>query len=168
MNVINDNVIIVAARVALNDYKLYGCYICQENRNFRLDSMYMAFYYKNKITRYIPQILGYIDSIDISNPNLDNLAITTVAASESEVKKRLNNFLTQYQNSKNFYFSRNKIIILSLPTDIRTVKLDHEIINNKTDKRGLKRVPFTQSNRYSTISKLRSSFYTKDLESLRD
>lgn len=160
----NKNTIIVAARSAIRDYKKYNCYICQENRNFRTNSNYMAFYYNNKISTSIPQILGYIDSIDLKNPNLDNINIINVSSDINELKERLKLFLNDINDNNPWIIGCNKIIFLTSPTDTRTINLSHEIINNKTDKSGKKRVPYTQSNRYSTISKLQSSYFTTELE----
>lgn len=160
-----ENTIIVAARSAIRDYKNYNCYICQENRNFRNNSNYMAFYYNNKISTTIPKILGYIDSINLKNPNLDDINIINVSSDINELKERLKLFLHALNDNNPWIIGNNKIIFLTSPTDIRTVNLSHEIINNKTDKSGKKRVPYTQSNRYSTISKLQYSYFTTELES---
>ncbi len=53
----SDRVVVVAARIALDEYLKYSAYICQPDRAFR-DCVRMAFYTKNKIDRHVPKILG--------------------------------------------------------------------------------------------------------------
>lgn len=159
-----DTVLIVAAGKAIFDFKKYGCYICQENRNFRPNSTYMAFYHNNKISIYVPKILGYVDSIKLDSPEIDSTSIINVSSTPEELKNRLDEFLNNEFNNPNWTYSKNKIIILSYQNDSRTIILPHEIQNNKTSKNGNIRVPYTQSNRYSTLSKLKNSYFTKELE----
>ncbi len=163
-NSINENVIIVAARVAIADYENYGCYICQENRKFRANSKYMGFYYNNKISVYIPQILGYIDSVNINNLQINSSNIVNISSNIEELKGRLQIFFNKAKNNSRWIIGKNKIMVLSYLNDSRTVVLSREIQNNKTDTRGVIRVPYTQSNRYSTITKLKMSHFTKELE----
>src|SRR5439155_2072134 len=58
----SDRVVVVAARIALDEYLKYSTYICQPDRAFR-DCVRMAFYTQNKIDRHIPKILGQIEAI---------------------------------------------------------------------------------------------------------
>lgn len=160
----SDTVLIVAAGKAILDFEKYGCYICQENRNFRSNSEYMAFYHHNKISTYVPKILGYINSIKINSPKIDSKSIVNVSSTQSELESRLNEFLSNTFTNPDWTYTKNKIIILSYQDDPRTIILPHEIQNNKTSKNGNIRVPYTQSNRYSTLSKLKKSYFTKELE----
>src|SRR5947199_266353 len=58
----SDRVVVVAARIALDEYLKYSAYICQPDRAFR-DCVRIAFYTKNKIDRHVPKILGQIEAI---------------------------------------------------------------------------------------------------------
>src|SRR6266581_7142139 len=58
----SDRVVVVAARIALDEYLKYSAYICQPDRAFR-DCVRMAFYTQNKIDCHIPKILGQIEAI---------------------------------------------------------------------------------------------------------
>lgn len=58
----SDRVVVVAARIALDEYRKYSAYICQPDRAFR-DCVRTAFYTKNKIDLHIPKILGQIEAI---------------------------------------------------------------------------------------------------------
>src|SRR5437868_14058351 len=58
----SDRVVVVAARIALDEYRKYSAYICQPDRAFR-NCVRMAFYTQNKIECHSPKILGLIEAI---------------------------------------------------------------------------------------------------------
>src|SRR5438132_11527413 len=58
----SDRVVVVAARIALDESLKYSAYICQPDRAFR-NCVRMAFYTQNKIDCHIPKILGQIEAI---------------------------------------------------------------------------------------------------------
>lgn len=163
IEIINE-VLVVAAGRAINDYIEYNNYICQENRNFRSNVKYMAFYHNNIIDYNVPMILGYIDSFDFSKRTYNDNQLICTTSNHSELKDRMTKFIEDIEFKKTQWFYENKIIFLTTPTDPRTIILSNKIENNKKDKTGKIRVPYTQSNRYTSINKLQSSFLTTQLE----
>jgi hypothetical protein len=95
----SDRVVVVAARIALKEYRDYSAYICQPDRAFQ-DCVRMAFYTKNKIDRHIPKILGRIEAIsgdeierrtdllDIEKARLRTLLNTMESARSEDWSKR--------------------------------------------------------------------------------
>ena len=52
----SDRVVVVAARIALDEYLKYSVYICLPYRTFQ-PCDHMAFYTQNKIDRYNPSLV---------------------------------------------------------------------------------------------------------------
>jgi len=58
-----DNVLVIPARFAYDDYGKYKVYICQPNRTFSKPCSHIAFYRNKKIEQQLPRILDNIQEI---------------------------------------------------------------------------------------------------------
>lgn len=158
-----DEVLIVAAdRFARDDYHMYGAYICQPNRTFR-DVRRMAFYSGGKILRYIPRIKGIIESVRLNGSGIEEIRKSDLdPAARAEAEALLNAIL----RDKRLWTGRgnpSKFVLLSGPDDGETIRLRHEIPNNKRDFRG-RPTAFTQGARYVSLATLQRANLTSELE----
>jgi hypothetical protein len=143
----SDRVVVVAARLALNEYLKYSAYICQPNRSFQRCN-YMAFYTLNKIDRHIPKILGQIEAI--SRDEIE----TRSDLSEIE-RSRLKTLLPKLESWRSEEWSKMKfkVVFLSSTDSPDTLVLSRDIVNNLTSGSG-RGIAFTQSQRYVSLSRL--------------
>jgi hypothetical protein len=142
-----EQVIVVAARIALEEYQRMNVYMCQPNRTFQ-QSSYIAFYNNNRIYKYIPCIDKRIDNIIFSEE-----AIYANADLEEKYRERLIDILGKMEYyRKERINNENKIFLLTAPEDERTLKLDYDIENDIRAESGRK-VAFVQGQRYIPKSK---------------
>ncbi len=154
-----DRVVVVPAKIALDEYLRYATYICQPNRSFQ-PLVRMAFYTNNKIDRRIPKILGRVTAIsrDEIETRLDLL--------ESE-RAQLRALRTKmdYARSEDWSRQKNDIIFLTSSDSSETLTLSQDIENDLTSHTSSRhRVAFTQNQRYVSLADLeKGPKYTSEL-----
>jgi hypothetical protein len=143
----SDRVVVVAARIALEEYRKYSAYICQPDRAFR-DCVRMAFYTQNNIDRHIPKILGHIEAI-----SRDEIERRTDLSESDRARLRTLRNTMDSAKSEDWNKSLYKIVFLT-PTDSPdTLVLPADIANNLTSGSG-RGTAFTQGQRYVSLSRL--------------
>lgn len=144
----SDLVVVVAARLALDEYLKCSAYLCQPNRSFR-PSVRMAFYANGRIDRHIPQILGQVEAIspreietrtDISSLDRERLRA---------VYRKIDSWHRQEWDKLQL-----KVIFLSAPDSPDTLVLPHDIVNDLTSRNG-KGTAFTRGQRYVPLSQFK-------------
>lgn len=60
-----DEVLIIPARVAFDEFKKYGAYVCQQNRPFRYIT-HIGFYRNKRIERNFPKVIARFDSLRLT------------------------------------------------------------------------------------------------------
>lgn len=109
-------VIVIAARVAWEEYLKMNVYICQPYRKFQ-PSEYVAFYDDNRIYKYIPRI----EEKPIESVILSEEAIASRTDLKPEIKQRLINILSKIEHYRNERINKEvKIIFLSAPDGSKT------------------------------------------------
>jgi len=123
----------------------------------------MAFYSGGKILRYIPRIKGIIESVRLNGSGIEEIRKSDLdPAARAEAEALLNAIL----RDKRLWTGRgnpSKFVLLSGPDDGETIRLRHEIPNNKRDFRG-RPTAFTQGARYVSLATLQRANLTSELE----
>jgi len=161
---LSDEVLVVAARRARDDYYTYSAYICQPNRAFR-SAARLAFYTNGRILTDVPHIRGVVESVSLTEAGFEDINRTRLDSEQMEEAKAL---LLAILRDKRALVGRSrrsqaKFVLLSAPNDDETLKLPREIANDKRDHRG-RPTAFTQSQRYVSLSKLQQATVTSELE----
>ena len=152
-------VVVVPAKIALDEYLKYSVYFCQPQRSF-LPSLRMAFYTHKKIDRHIPKILGYVESIardEIeSRSDLSEYERTQLRALRSKL---------DYARSEKWRETSDDVYFLTPPDSSETLLLPQDIENDATTRSSpAKKVAFTQKQRYLSLALLeKGPRYTSDL-----
>ncbi len=154
-----DDVLVVPASTALNDYLKYSAYMCQPNRSFR-EVERIAFYADGKIDRHIPKVIAKIESMFLDGTGLASIRKTvkpTEFALASDLVKRLKPGVQTKGSSspKGSQRWEAKVIFLTSENDPETIRLEADVINDKRG-RGGQIVAFTQGQRYVSLKKLRT------------
>ena len=143
----SDRVVVVAARIALDEYLKYSAYICQPDRAFR-DCVRMAFYTQNKIDCHIPKILGQIEAI-----SRDEIETRTDLSDSDRARLRALRDTMESARREDWGKRQYKIVFLT-PTDSPdTLVLPNDIVNNQASGSG-RGTAFTQGQRYVSLSRL--------------
>ena len=142
-----DRVVVVAARVALDEYLTYAAYICQPHRAFR-DCVRMAFYTKNSIDRRIPKILGSIESI-----SRDEIETRTDLTESDRARLRALHEKMESSRSEDWRKYQYKVVFLTPPDSPETLTLPYNIVNDAPAKSG-RGTAFTQGQRYVSLARL--------------
>ncbi|MFB8787285.1 MAG: hypothetical protein U7123_00135 [Potamolinea sp.] len=141
----NPQVRIVAASIALAEYKSFGVYMCQANRTFQPCS-HLAFYENKRIYRVIPAIRSQVESVTLFDEEAvekrDDIDTRTKAVLIYLVQK-----LREANNSRALEKSTEKVTLLSGIGDPDTIILPHDIQHKQ-------RYAFTQGHRYIARDKL--------------
>ncbi len=141
----NPQVLIVAARIALAEYKSFGVYMCQKNRNFQPCS-HLAFYENKRIYRVIPAIRSQVESVTL----FDEEAVEQRDDIDTRTKAVLIYLIQQLREANNFRYlekSTEKVTFLSGIGDPDTIILPHDIQHEQG-------YAFTQGHRYIAREKL--------------
>jgi hypothetical protein len=120
-----EQVIVVAARIALQEYLQYGCYFCQPNRTFQ-PSTHLAFYVNGCIHRQIPAILGSVESVTLTEQGVEQCD-----ALDEDQKRELLDIvrrLTEVGNSR--VGQQEKVIFLTDADSDDTIQLSQHIEND--------------------------------------
>lgn len=141
-------VVVVAARRALDEYFRHSAYICQPNRSFQ-PCDYIAFYANGKIDRHIPRILATVESVV-----LDEQAIISDKGLREELKTQLLALVRDLQAEGSFRVDEaQKVMFLSSSDSDDTLLLPHDIENDLLSDSG-RTIAFTQGQRYVPLDKL--------------
>ena len=153
-----DRVLIVAARVAYQDYEQYGIYFCQPNRTFQ-SSSHIGFYNNGQIEPIFPQIKGSIENIRV-----DENSVLSNADFSSQEKENLLSVINELEKEENSILGTQvKVIFLSESNSSETLKLQNPIQNNLHSDSG-RRIAFTQGQRYVSLEAIKSEpITTKEL-----
>jgi len=143
----SDRVVVVAARIALDEYLKYSAYICQPDRAFR-DCVRMAFYTKNKIDCHIPKILGQIEAI-----SRDEIERRTDLSDSDRARLRTLRDTMESARREDWSKRQYKIVFLTPPDSLDTLVLPGDIVNDLTSGSGLG-TAFTRGQRYVSLSRL--------------
>jgi len=141
-----DQVVVVAARIALETYLKHSVYICQPGRTFK-PCVRLAFYANSKIYHKVPKILWEVD--EISKDEVEARADLDEAR-RAQLRSLMKN-LERLESSQ--WSDKAKIIVLSPPDSPDTLVLPHDIHNNCTSNAG-RPIAFTQGQRYVSLSRL--------------
>lgn len=169
----SDNVLVIPARIAFADYKKYKVYICQQDRTFR-PANYLAFYYDGKIQQEVPQIIGWIDSIqtslelneeDFEKILEESFKVNKIYAKEQNIEIKQHIIANNFNNIKNWIQEHpadngrfHKIIFL----DQAECTISQSIENDLQSKTG-KNTAFVQNQRYVSFEKLKKAKKTSEL-----
>lgn len=164
-----DKVLLVPATGGIHDYENYSAYICPPNRAFKPVS-YLAFYYRNKIDKRVPQVLGYIDNLTLNTDSdkLDLSGLVPIATSREDLQRIFKTLVDKVktQGDIQYFKESRKYIILTSEDDPRTVQMRQDIPNDKRSKKRGIPTPFAQSRRYLSLERLKIARTTSDLETV--
>jgi hypothetical protein len=144
----SDDVVIVAARIAYDEYREHSAYICQPGRVFRTGLTHVGFYLDGAIQVHTPLIRHVADHVTFtpeevtsrkSGTERDQLIGQVI---ESTLAKGTREEEQQYQ-----------IFLLSGQDDAQTIKLPEPIINNAVSASG-RPSAWVQGQRYTSLAKL--------------
>lgn len=144
----NPQVLIVAARIALAEYKSFGVYMCQEKRAFQSCS-HLAFYENKRIYRVIPAIRSQVESVTL----FDEETVEKRDDIDTKTKAVLIYLVQQLRETNNFRYLENfteKVTFLSGIGDPDTIILPHDIQHEQ-------RNAFTRGHRYIAREKMLTS-----------
>jgi hypothetical protein len=140
-----DQVLIVAARLAFPQYERYGLYWCQPNRSFR-PSSHLGFYYDQAVQPLLPRIEDTIESIALSEE-----AIRAHQGLDEAQRERLLGTVADLAGKGSAHVDDlNKVLFLSMPDDPETIRLAQPIANDLSTDDG-RTIAFTQGQRYVTL-----------------
>jgi hypothetical protein len=147
-------VLVIPARHAWPLYVEYGihAYICKADRAFQRVT-HVAFYEQNQIQHLVPLILEQHDRVVFEQGrNTGRLGQLVNQALEKSV-------LPDWP----YPWSIHKVLLLSAPDAVETVKLERPIINDLTSNGG-PRIAFARNQRYVSLEALRKAKKTSQLE----
>jgi hypothetical protein len=144
-----EQVIVVAARIALEEYQKLNAYMTLANRTFQ-PSSYLAFYTNNRIFKYVPVIQKIINNVILSGE-----AITKRKELTEDFRARLIKLMNEIEYYRKERLNQEmKVFLLSAPNDEQTLKLDYDIENDLRSRISGRPIPFTYGQRYVQLSKL--------------
>jgi hypothetical protein len=142
-----DEVLVVAALWALDEYKHTSAYVCQPNRTFR-DAGRIAFYTDGKIDPHIPKIVQTYEAVEFRRGTQTGrlgMVIDTLLDRGAR------------QDGQQY-----KVLLLTAPDDPETLHLDAAVVNDSTSDAG-RVIAFTQGQRYVSLQRLKSAKWTSQL-----
>jgi len=142
-----DEVLVVAALWALDEYRDTSAYVCQPNRAFR-DVERIAFYTLGAIAPFVPKILETFEAVEFLR---GTRAGRVGAVIDALVDRALRQDGRQY-----------KVMLLTGPEDPETIRLAAPVVNDLTSEAG-RVIAFTQGQRYVSLSRLKSAKTTSAL-----
>jgi hypothetical protein len=148
-----DDVVVVAARIAYDEYMNYDAYICQRGRSFR-DVDRMGFYRRGKIERHFPSIRAKEDEVVFTLENANRLRATG-SAIDRELGDLIDTLLDHHRRTDE---EVKQVFLLTPPEDPQTLTLPH-VIRHDTGRRGS---AWTMGQRYISEAALRRNPQTTD------
>jgi hypothetical protein len=143
----DQDVVVVAAGFAWEEYQGHNAYVCKVGRTFR-KAQYMAFYSANQIYPLVPVILNIYPAVILEQSRYSG-ELGEVVDKSIGAHDRLEG--ETYQ-----------VVFLSEPDDPRTQKLDHPIPNDSKSRSG-GGTAFTQYQRYVSLARLKRAKTTSNL-----
>jgi hypothetical protein len=142
-----DQVLVVAARVALDEYRRYSAYVCQPNRSFRPVS-HMAFYRDGTIAPMLPKVLDKVESIVLSHEGISSDPSMT-----GERRGRLTTLIESgLRPAVDERLGKEvQVIFLSEEASPDTLRLQHPVRNMPTSDGGRSQA-FVQGHRYVPLA----------------
>ncbi len=141
-------VVVVAARLALDEYFHHSAYICQPKRSFQ-PCDYIAFYAEGRISQYVPRILATVESIVLDEETID--ARQDV---DEGLRTRLRELVRALREEDSFRVGEaQKVMFLSSHDAPSTLILPHDIVNDLASETG-RTIAFTQGQRYVPLERL--------------
>jgi hypothetical protein len=151
----NDDVVVVAARVACPEYLAHTVYVCQPNRAFRDGLTHMGFYAEGAIQREVPRILHRADPVPFTTSEIANRRAGS--SEDVSVAQAIETLLSIGARTEG---SEYGVFILSAPDDAATVKLESPIANDTAAKSG-RAWAWTMGQRYTSLARLTRAGVTK-------
>ncbi len=128
-----EQVVVVAARLAYDEYRRLGVYFCRPHRPFQ-PSSHLGFYSQGAIQRHVPRILGQIESITLNEASVrkhvDAGIRRQLVALVAMLKKDPADRKRDDDHDFKRYGSRLKVMLLSPPDAPETLVLPEEIPND--------------------------------------
>lgn len=154
----NDDVVVVAARVAYPEYLEHGVYVCQPNRAFRGGLTHMAFYAESAIQREVPRIIHRADPVTFTKDEADRRRV--LGGHDVRVADAIETLLGAGARTEGSDYG---VFILSDRADAATVVLDAPIVNDTVAASG-RNWAWTMGQRYTSLAKLTRPGLTKTSE----
>ena len=128
----SDEVLVIPARFAWDEYKRFSAYVCQANRSFR-PTTHLAFYVCGIIETAVPQILDVVESVELSDKGIAACRGISETATE-----RLRDLLRTMQRigCPGQLGQTRKVLFLTAADSPKTIRLAHPIKNDKVTKTG--------------------------------
>lgn len=145
-----DNVVVVPARNAWNEYARFGIYICQPGRRFR-NVEYLAFYRNKQIEAVVPRVIAVFDHVEMTRENAARLADGD--ANERSVAKLVTKLLDEGERTDG---DTNKVFLLTQPEDSDTIHLGRPLTHESKS-------AWVQNQRYVSLDRLLEADTTADL-----
>jgi hypothetical protein len=142
-----DEVLVVAALWALDEYRTTSAYVCQPNRTFR-DVQRVAFYTMGEIAPFVPKIVETFPAVEFRRGEYEGRLGAVV---DALVDRALRQEGRQY-----------KVMLLTSTDDPDTIRLQAPIVNDLTSETG-RNIAFTQGQRYVSLSRLQAAKTTSQL-----
>ncbi len=143
-----NDVVIVAARSAWQEYNDIHAYVCQPNRSFQQVTR-VGFYSQGLIYPLVPRILETHDDVELQRDTHTGALGVLVDQILDQNRRQLG--------------ERYKVILLSGPESEDTLKLPQSVPNDKKSKSG-KTTAFTMGHRYVSSEALLEAQTTSDLD----
>lgn len=151
----NDDVVVVAARVAHPEYLEHGVYVCQPNRAFRAGLTHMAFYAESAIQPEVPRIIFRADPVPFTADESERRR--SLGGHEVRVAEAIKMLLGTGARTEGSDYG---VFILSRREDPETVLLDAPIVNDTVAASG-RTWAWTMGQRYTSLAKLTKPGVTK-------
>jgi hypothetical protein len=145
----DNDVVVVAARIAWREYNELHAYVCQPNRSFQPVSR-LAFYSKGVIQPLVPTILE----------SHDDVLMVAGQYSGTPLGALVDRVVTEQRRDQG---ERNKVLLLSAPNSPDTLRLSGPIPNDLKSHKSGKPTAFTMGQRYIASERLRVATTTGDL-----
>jgi len=143
----DEDVVVVAARFAWDEYQGYPAYVCKVGRGFRAVE-YMAFYSANQIYPLAPVILDICPAVTFERGRYSG-----------KLGDIVGRFIGRQDRKEGETY---QVVLLSAPDDPETQRLAAPIPNNLKSESG-RVTAFTQNQRYVSLASLKKAKTTSDL-----
>jgi len=145
----SEDVLVIPARDAWQEYLTFSAYICQPNRSFRPTSR-IAFYAQGYVQTLVPRILETVPSVELSESGISAMKDLPQA-----VRGRLLRLVGQLKarNDRRHLEENREVVFLSGPKDTETMNLPDRIKNDCVTKNG-RPWAFVVGQRYVRLARL--------------
>lgn len=146
----SEEVLIIPARFAWDEYQKFSAYMCQPKRSFRRTSR-LGFYVRGVIEAVVPKIIEVMESVELSEKG-----IAACLEVREPARVRLLELLHAVQREGDRggrIGQRHKVMFLSPPDSPETLRLPHPVANDLVTKAG-RPWPFVVGQRYVRLDRL--------------